>query len=150
MPKLVPMGLFATPEDMDALMANIEVFSGGERRAATVAFGVTWNFCAEATKNMVEREVAIDAMMLMVNVERYMAATENNRGILDAGWFVDICDTSHKEIEVYPELVSRTMRSQNLAKFIGDLMAQEYPKQVEVPRIVQVAKYLHQEFTRNL
>lgn len=49
---LEPMGLFATPENMEALDANIAVYSGSQRLAATVAMGVTWNFCAEATKEL--------------------------------------------------------------------------------------------------
>jgi len=43
---ITPMGFFATPEDLDALMFNQEQYSGGEKAAFTVGMGLTWNYLA--------------------------------------------------------------------------------------------------------
>jgi hypothetical protein len=48
-PKIVPCGLFYTPKTSDELMARLENFSGGEKAAAMMGYGLTWNFLAAAT-----------------------------------------------------------------------------------------------------
>ena len=45
------LGLFATPENSDALMKYIEQFSGSERVIAMTVMGITYNMCCDiATK----------------------------------------------------------------------------------------------------
>lgn len=48
--KLGKMELFATPDDMTALQEYISRFSGAERVVAITVMGMTWNLCAELTK----------------------------------------------------------------------------------------------------
>ena len=40
------LGLFATPENSEALMKYIEQFSGSERVIAMTVMGMTYNLCA--------------------------------------------------------------------------------------------------------
>ena len=49
--RLGKMDLFSTPENIQALEAYIASFSDpGERIVATTVMGMTWNLCAELTK----------------------------------------------------------------------------------------------------
>lgn len=67
---LKEMGLFATPENMDALNANLEVFPKGQVRvAAATMMGVTWNFCAEATKDLLTPAAAKIALCLNAGID---------------------------------------------------------------------------------
>lgn len=50
MKRLKKMDLFRTPDDVEELMRYVEKFNGGERQAALVVMGMTWNLCAELTK----------------------------------------------------------------------------------------------------
>ncbi len=53
--KIQPIGLFATPVNMDALMANGENFSGGEKAAFMMGMGLTWNFLASQVNESEEK-----------------------------------------------------------------------------------------------
>jgi hypothetical protein len=48
--KLQKQELFATPKSTEALMEYIHRFSGSERIVAMTLMGMTWNLCAELTK----------------------------------------------------------------------------------------------------
>jgi hypothetical protein len=50
MKRLKKMDMFATPDSIKALEAYVTRFTGGERSAAIVVMGMTWNLCAELTK----------------------------------------------------------------------------------------------------
>ena len=54
--KLGNMGLFATPDSVDALQEYIERFSGSEKIVAAVVMGMTWNLCAELTSKEEEEQ----------------------------------------------------------------------------------------------
>lgn len=143
MPKLVPMGLFATPEDMDALMANIEVFTArGERQAATVAMGVTWNFCAEATKNMIEKRAAAIAITFTTKVRMCMQARNPAQFLPSSSWFVDVVELAYKEIEAESEKISNFLASVNAAAMVTQVLIED--PHLDAPRTVESLKNLYQ------
>ena len=48
---LLKMPLFATPDDVEALMKYVTTIpNDGERTIAITVMGMTWNLCAELTK----------------------------------------------------------------------------------------------------
>ena len=49
-------GMFATPEDMEALMQYCERFTGGERVAAFVAAGMTLNLAHKMVEEAMKGE----------------------------------------------------------------------------------------------
>jgi len=49
-------GMFATPEDMDALQAYVAKFSGGEAVAANVVMGMTWNLAVTLFNKRLEEQ----------------------------------------------------------------------------------------------
>lgn len=57
---LQPMPMFATPVDQEALMEYVERFSGGERAAAILAMGLTWNLAAKLANEEVNMPEAAD------------------------------------------------------------------------------------------
>ncbi len=64
---LKKMDLFATPDDAEALVAYVESLSAGERQAALVVMGMTWNLCAKLTEEyngdlLHAAEEALDAL----------------------------------------------------------------------------------------
>lgn len=48
--KLKKQGLFATPDSTEALQEYVNKFNGSERVIAMTLLGMTWNLCAELTK----------------------------------------------------------------------------------------------------
>lgn len=48
--------MFATPEDMEALMQYCERFTGGERTAAFVAAGMAWNLAYKLVEEALKGE----------------------------------------------------------------------------------------------
>jgi len=51
MKKLAKMDLFATPDSVAALTKYVTSFNDSERMIAIVVMGMTWNLCAELTKD---------------------------------------------------------------------------------------------------
>ncbi|MCG7629031.1 hypothetical protein MHM88_14565 [Epibacterium sp. MM17-32] len=54
-----PLALFATPVSLDALMNQLKQFSGGERAAAILAHGLTWNFLAAEIAKMKPEPITV-------------------------------------------------------------------------------------------
>jgi hypothetical protein len=54
--KLQKQGLFATPKSTEALMEYVNLFNGSERTVAMTLLGMTWNLCAELTKEDEDKE----------------------------------------------------------------------------------------------
>ena len=50
MKRLKKMGLFHTPDNVEALMDYVQRFNGSERVVALTVMGMTWNLCSELTK----------------------------------------------------------------------------------------------------
>ncbi len=52
------LGLFATPQTIEELEAQLDRFSGGERAAAALMMGLTWNYLANQvnTRSEMNRE----------------------------------------------------------------------------------------------
>lgn len=48
--KLAKMDLFATPDSIEALQSYVYSMSASERMVALTIMGMTWNLCAELTK----------------------------------------------------------------------------------------------------
>jgi hypothetical protein len=61
--KLNKNELFATPESPECLLEYASRFSGSEKIVAMTLMGMTWNLCAEITKDsekkMIERPICI-------------------------------------------------------------------------------------------
>jgi hypothetical protein len=74
--QLQPSGMFATPESMPALQDYLSKFNGGEALAANVALGMTWNFCAKVTKNMVHEHAAQLAIYLDSGLRSFLMDDE--------------------------------------------------------------------------
>lgn len=55
---LTPHGMFATPEDSDALVRYVQGFTGSERVIAMTVMGMTWNLCSKLVH---ERDETMDA-----------------------------------------------------------------------------------------
>lgn len=54
--KLSKMGLFATPDSVDALQEYIERFNADEKVVAYTIMGLTWNLCSELTNQEEEEQ----------------------------------------------------------------------------------------------
>ncbi|MDB2578783.1 hypothetical protein N9Y00_07060 [Tateyamaria sp.] len=59
-----PIGLYATPENMDALMANMENFSGAEKGAFSIGMGLTWNYLASQVNEDEPEEEGVSVTMI--------------------------------------------------------------------------------------
>ena len=50
MSRLKKMDLFHTPDSVETLMKYVEALNSSERVVAVTVMGMTWNLCAELTK----------------------------------------------------------------------------------------------------
>lgn len=51
-----PSGMFATPINMESLMAYCERFTGAEKIAAFTAAGMAWNLAHKIVKEAIEEQ----------------------------------------------------------------------------------------------